>query len=338
MSVSVPLPFGGDAWLLVLVALTTSGFFLCGLAGLGNGRHQLKRRVSAVRASATASRTASSAVSSSASLRRRERSAVGAVALTRMVSLLPRISSLQVRLNRAGFNLAAPDLLVICLVVVLLGAGVAYLVLNVALPLAIALGILLGTALPHLVIDWRIKRRLRCFVLSFPDVIDLIVRGVRSGLPVTESIQAAGREGDSVIAGVFAEVAGNLQLGMSLEESLWVVARRLDLQEFKFFVISLSIQQETGGNLAEILSNLSHMMRRREQVKMKIRAMSSEAKASAMIIGSLPFIMMALLYFVNPQYISILFINPKGWLLLSAGATSMIIGIVVMAKMVRFEI
>jgi tight adherence protein B len=105
-----------------------------------------------------------------------------------------------------------------------------------------------------------------------------------------------------------------------------------------FFVISLAIQQETGGNLAEILQNLSNLMRRREQLKLKIKAMSSEARASAMIIGSLPFIMFSVIYLIDPDYVMKLFTDPRGWLLLGGGLISLGLGLGIMSKMVRFEI
>ena len=126
---------------------------------------------------------------------------------------------------------------------------------------------------------------------QFPDAIDLIVRGVRSGLPVAEALQATGQELPNPVGALFREVTGTVKLGKTLDESLALAGRTLDVQELKFFMISLTIQQETGGNLGEILYNLGVLMRRREQMKLKIKAMSSEARASAMIIGSLPFIM-----------------------------------------------
>ena len=137
---------------------------------------------------------------------------------------------------------------------------------------------------------------------------------------------------------MFQEVTGNVRLGKTLDQSLTLAAQRFELQEFRFFIISLTIQQETGGNLGEILYNLGMLMRRREQMKMKIKAMSSEARASAMIIGSLPFIMLLVIYVIDPSYVMKLFIDPRGWLLLGAGLSSLGIGIGIMCKMVRFEI
>ena len=129
-----------------------------------------------------------------------------------------------------------------------------------------------------------------------------------------------------------------MRIGVAMDEALWMTAKRLAIPEFNFLVISLSIQQETGGNLAEILEKLSDMVRRREQMRLKVKAMSSEARASAMIIGSLPFVMAGVISFVNPEYMSTLFTDPRGWVMIGIGLTSLLIGLGIMAKMIRFDI
>ncbi len=256
----------------------------------------------------------------------------------RLQRVVPRASTLQARLARAGLTLGVSDFVMIFAGLGLVVGMLAWLKLGLPLLLAACVGIIAGTGVPNLVLARRIGARTRRFVALLPDAIDLIVRGVRSGLPVAEAINAIGEEMEEPLGSCFREITGALRLGMPLNEALWTVAERLQIQEFKFFVISLSIQQETGGNLAEILQNLSTMIRRREQVKLKIKAMSSEARASAMIVGSLPFVMSVLIYIINPDYILQLVIDPRGWLLLGIGLTSMTLGMAVMAKMVRFEI
>jgi len=129
-----------------------------------------------------------------------------------------------------------------------------------------------------------------------------------------------------------------MRIGVAMDEAMWSSARRLAIPEFNFLVISLAIQQETGGNLAEILEKLSDMVRRREQMRLKVKAMSSEARASAMIIGSLPFVMATVISFVNPGYMSTLFVDPRGWVMIGIGLTSLLIGVGIMAKMIKFEI
>ena len=129
-----------------------------------------------------------------------------------------------------------------------------------------------------------------------------------------------------------------MRLGAKLDEALWDCSRRLNIQEFNFFTVALAIQSETGGNLAETLANLSDVLRRRRQLKLKIKALSSEAKASAYIIGSLPFIMALLIFVVNPSYIADLWIDPRGMFMVFIGFVSFALGIGVMYKMVKFEI
>ena len=183
-----------------------------------------------------------------------------------------------------------------------------------------------------------IARRLKLFTEQFPDAIDLIVRGVKSGLPVPESIRTVGAEMRDPVAAEFRTVAERVRIGQALEDALWAAAERVDTPEFRFFVVSLSVQRETGGNLAETLENLSDLLRRRRQMQLKIKAMSSEARASALILGSLPFLMFAIMALLNPGYVFTLFSDPRGIMMVAAGLGSLVVGVAVMAKMVRFEI
>jgi tight adherence protein B len=164
------------------------------------------------------------------------------------------------------------------------------------------------------------------------------VRGTRTGLPASEARRTIADEIQDPVGREFREVTDQMKIGVAMDEAMWSAARRLGIPEFNFLVISLAIQQETGGNLAEILEKLSDMVRRREQMRLKVKAMSSEARASAMIIGSLPFVMAGVISFVNPGYMSTLFTDPRGWVMIGIGLTSLLIGIGIMAKMIKFEI
>jgi tight adherence protein B len=181
-------------------------------------------------------------------------------------------------------------------------------------------------------------RRAMRFTVLFPEAIGLMVRTIKSGLPITEAFQIVGQEIADPVGAEFRQISDQIRLGQSIDQVMWDAARRVGTPEIKFLVVTLSIQRETGGNLAETLENLDNILRRRRQMKLKVKAMSSEARASAMIIGSLPFIMMALLSVVNHEYIALLFTTPRGHTLLGAGAASMSIGVGIMIKMVRFEI
>jgi tight adherence protein B len=329
-----------DALTVGLVVLALLIALLLGLAAAPSGAmatRQLRRRIDEVRQIEPAIPGHAARVRST-SLRRSERAGPFAPLGRLITMLVPRAETLRDRLARAGLSLGVGDLAVGAILAGLATTTGLHLGLGFSLGVSACAGIIASTGLPHLLISARIGRRTRTLVALLPDAIDLIVRGVKSGLPVTEALHAIGQELAEPVGGAFREVTGNLTLGMTLEEALWTVARRLQVPEFKFFVISVSIQQETGGNLAEILQNLSQMIRRRQQVKLKIKAMSSEARASAMIIGSLPFIMSIVIYVINPSYIMQLFIDPRGWLLVGAGLTSMSLGIAVITKMVRFEI
>ncbi len=253
-------------------------------------------------------------------------------------ALIPHPEVLRERLRRTGSKLTIGEYVLFNFLTTMFAA---YFVNKMfGLPLAVSglAGITVGLGLPHKIVGFMIARRLSRFTTLFPEAIDLIVRGLKSGLPVTESIKVVGEEIGDPVGIEFRGIADAMKLGQSMEDSMWDTAKRLDTPDFKFFVISLSVQRETGGNLTETLDNLSDILRKRRQMKNKVKAMSSEAKASGIIIGSLPFIMFAIIYILNPGYVSQLFVDPRGQAMLAAGALSMLTGIAVMAKMIKFEI
>ncbi len=252
--------------------------------------------------------------------------------------LLPRPDAIRDRLQRTGRHISLGRYFVLS---ALIGAAWAtFTAAFMGMPwfVNLAVGISFGIGIPHFIVGVLIQRRMNKFTVQFPDAIDLMVRGLRSGLPVTETIAACGREMADPVGAEFRRIADAIRLGQTLEDALWDAAKRLDTAEFKFFVISLSVQKETGGNLAETLANLSDILRARKQMKLKIRAMSSEAKASAMILGSLPFVMFGIIYLLSPEYESALFTDMRGRVMLGFALGLMGAGILVMRKMVRFEI
>ncbi len=251
--------------------------------------------------------------------------------------LVPRQDMLRLRLIRAGLEIGLGVYVLICLIVGLVGMAGAALA---GLPLAAAalVGVFAGLGLPHYFVGGRFKRRQMRFISYFPDAIDLMVRGVKSGLPITESIKAASEEIPDPVGVELKRIVDGVRVGRKMNELLDETCKRLDLPEFNFFAIALSIQAETGGNLAETLNNLSEVLRGRRQLKRKIKAMSSEAKASAYIIGSLPFIMCLLIYLVNNEYIMGLFMDPRGQFLIGGALVMICAGALVMRKMIKFEI
>ena len=251
---------------------------------------------------------------------------------------IPNPALLRARLQATGFEINIGQYVLANMVVMAVIAAGLHLGLGLSWGSSALAGFGLGLALPHFLVGFLGKRRSKRFIDNFPEAIDLIVRGLKSGLPTQEGIKVVANEMGDPIGTEFREIADSLKLGKTLDDALWDAAKRLDIPEFKFFVISLSVQRETGGNLAETLENLGAILRARRQMKIKVKAMSSEAKASAIIIGSLPFIMFLIIFLMNPGYASQLFTDSRGVIMVIAGLTSIGVGIGVMAKMIRFEI
>ena len=254
-----------------------------------------------------------------------------------MMQFIPRPTELRARLERTGKSWTLGHYALACgglfggLFMLLWGAGVPAL-------LALLVGCFIGIGLPHMVVGFFIKRRVAAFTARFPDAIDLLVRGLRSGLPVSESLGVVGRELPDPVGSEFRTVADKIRIGRTMEAALHEMAGRMNTPEFQFFVITLSIQRETGGNLAETLSNLGEVLRKRAQMKLKIKAMSSESKASAYIVGCLPFMVFGLVWMANAEYLMPFFEDRRLMIAGAGGFTWMSIGAFIMAKMVRFEI
>jgi len=251
---------------------------------------------------------------------------------------LPRREEIKKRLSRTGRPLTLVHFAAMILVAAVVSFVFFTFIFKVGGFLPIPLSVAIGLGLPHLVINSLIKKRINAFISQFPDALDLIVRGLRSGLPLTESISTVANEIDDPVGGEFRMVKDQIKLGKNIDEALWQTSDRINNAEFKFFVISLAIQKETGGNLAETLAKLSDLLRRRQQMKMKIKAMASEGKASAYIVGSLPFVMFITLMVLNYDYVSVLFIDPRGIMAAMIGLAWMSVGIFIMSRMISFEI
>lgn len=279
---------------------------------------------------------AATAAAMDAQLRR-----ISASRATRMdlaaMRFLPRPAELKKRLAMTGktwtpgqYGMATAGLLILTTSLLAL-RGMPFL-------LALLVGVVVGAGIPHKVVSWTIKKRVAAFNAKFPDAIELLVRGLRSGLPITETMSVVGSEVAGPVGEEFRAVGDKMKIGRTMDAALQETADRLGTPEFQFFVITIAIQRETGGNLAETLSNLAEVLRKRMQMKLKIRAMSSESKASAYIVGSLPFIVFGLIWMINNDYMASFFIDPRLIVAGLGGLTWMGIGVFIMAKMVSFEI
>jgi len=251
--------------------------------------------------------------------------------------IIPKPALLKQRLEQTGKEISLAKYAMISLGLSLV-ISVALMMRGMPFLLGLFAGLFVGIGLPHFVVGKMIKRRVNKFNVNFPDAIELMVRGLRSGLPITETLGIVSSEIPGPVGVEFRMVSDKMKIGRTMEAALQDTADRLGTPEFQFFVITLAIQRETGGNLAETLSNLADVLRKRAQMKLKIRAMSSESKASAYIVGALPFIVFILVYMMNPSYMGDFFVDQR---LIVAGLGGMVwmsIGGFIMAKMVNFEI
>ncbi len=248
-----------------------------------------------------------------------------------------RAEALSLRLHRTGKGWTVSQYLYASLGIMLTITVLLYLKTGAAL-LSLGVGLVFGAGLPHFVVGNRVKKRSSNFTNKFPDAIELLVRGLRSGLPVTETLGVVSSEVPGPVGEEFKLVTERIKIGRTMEDALQETADRLNTPEFSFFVITLAIQRETGGNLAETLSNLADVLRKRAQMKLKIRAMSSESKASAYIVGSLPFLVFTMIWWINPKYLAGFFTDERLIVTGLGGAVWMSLGAFIMAKMVSFEI
>ena len=225
-------------------------------------------------------------------------------------SLVPKPALLRKRLEMTGKEISLGKYAMVCIGVWFFVAA-AMMLRGAPLLLSVSVGMFFGVGGPHFFIGKMIQRRIKKFNSNFPDAIELMVRGLRSGLPITETLGIVAGEIAGPVGLEFRAVSDKMKIGRTMEAALQETADRLGTPEFQFFVITLAIQRETGGNLAETLSNLADVLRKRAQMKLKIRAMSSESKASAYIVGALPFIVFGLVYMMNPDYMGGFFVDQR---------------------------
>lgn len=251
---------------------------------------------------------------------------------------LPNPEKLRQRLARTGTPMTISEYLLINVLAVCVIFTLFNIILGQKLLPSVFLALAMGLWFPHAIVGMMGKKRCKNFIKYFPESIDAMVRGIRSGLPIIESVKVVGQEMPDPIGMEFRGIADAVRLGRSMDDAMWDVAKRIDVPEYRYLIIALSIQKETGGNLAETLANVAEVLRKRRQLKLKIKAMSSEAKASAMILGALPFLVSLVLGFIATEYIMLLFNDPRGNVLLGIAFGMLGMGIYIMAQMINFEI
>jgi len=300
----------------------------------GASGRRFKRRLAGVRDRAQGVVSAEAAVSRSLARQQSATPRIDRIAR----QWLPRRDMLAHRLARTGRRISVGQYS-------MTGVGLAVLVAitlicttPIGIVASLAVGLLIGTALPHMAVARMGKRRVAAFVRLFPEAIDLMVRALRSGLPISEAIIGAGREIGDPVGDELGRVEAGMRMGRDLEGLLWDIANRIDVPEFRFFIIALSVQRETGGNLAETLANLADVLRRRRQMRAKVRAMSSETRATTMILAGMPVLVIVMLALPSPHYLTPLYSDMRGFLLDGLALVMLATGVGIMTKMARFEI
>lgn len=218
-----------------------------------------------------------------------------------------------------------------------LGAGVTSFVLGAPILLTLAGAVVFTFGFPRWLLSFLARRRERAFLEEFANAVDVIVRGVKAGLPLGDCIRMVAQESAEPVRGEFRALLETQALGVPMSDAVARMYERMPLAEVSFFVIVITIQQKTGGNLSDTLGNLSKVLRDRKKMKNKIVAMSQEAKASAMIIGALPLVVMGLVTMSSPDYMTLLWTEPMGHLMLMGSAFWMLCGVMVMRKMINFD-
>jgi Flp pilus assembly protein TadB len=259
--------------------------------------------------------------------------------LRQRAALSSPLAVLRVRLDAAlaatGDWIGVPHLAVTGLVAVVVVVLFADRLMRLNPALVIVLAVAAAAAGPTLLLRFAQSRYQRRFLDAFPDALDLIARAVRAGLPAVEAMEVAGREIRPPVGIEFQRTLEEVRLGIDIGEALQHTAERIGVADFRFYVVALELQRRTGGALAETLRNLSNIIRRRKEVRLKARALSAESKASAAVLAILPFVVGAILFTLNPALMSILFHDSRGRYMLGLAALSLLTGIAVMALIIK---
>jgi len=248
----------------------------------------------------------------------------------------PKNPPLNVKIAQAGLSWSNNQFLMISAGLGLFALVAVFITAGSLLP-ALGAAFAAGFGLPRWLLSFLKKRREAKFLDHFPDGVDVIVRGIKAGLPLLDSIKIISLDSQEPIKSEFKAIVETQTIGMPIGEACAKLFERVPLAEANFFGIVISIQQKAGGNLSEALGNLSRVLRERKKMKAKIQAMSMEAKASAVIIAALPFAVMILVYLTSPTYIELLWTHPTGRMMMASCAVWMLMGVFVMKKMINFD-
>jgi len=328
--------FGFDQQTLALAGLATvafGGVAWVFLYPLLSGEAQAEKRMATIARPDPATRATAPQRGAQRSRREQVEETLKELEVRRNKSKKPPLS---VQISQAGLSWSKRQFIIIS--AVLAAAVFAAIFMTSVGPLpALGAAFAAGLGAPRWLLGYLKKRRETKFLEGFPDAVDVIVRGIRAGLPLLECLKIVGNDATEPVKGEFRAIIETQTIGMPIGEACAKLYERVPLAECNFFGIVISIQQKSGGNLSEALGNLSRVLRDRKKMKAKIQAMSMEAKASAMIIGALPVAVMTLVYITSPDYIELLWTHPTGRLMMAGSAAWMFMGVMVMRKMINFD-
>ncbi|HSZ65476.1 MAG TPA: type II secretion system F family protein [Xanthobacteraceae bacterium] len=318
--------------LIILVTIAVGGVAWVFIYPILSGEKQAERRVASVARAGPVSRPQRSTGGGKS---RREQ-VEGTLKDIEQRQRKAKRPPLAVRLKQAGLDWSKRRF-VVTFAIASVGVFLVTMMLGVGLIAALGFGFAAGCGLPFWMLSFLKKRRESKFLNEFPDAVDVIVRGIKAGLPLLDSLKLISNDATEPVRSEFRAIVETQTIGMPIGEACLKLYESIPLPEANFFGIVVSIQQRAGGNLSEALGNLSRVLRDRKKMKAKIQAMSMEAKASASIIGALPIAVMSLVWLTSPNYIDLLFTEPLGRIMLGCCAGWMLTGVLVMRKMINFD-
>jgi tight adherence protein B len=317
--------------LFFLVSIAIGGIAYVFIYPLLSGEKKAEKRMESVARSTPAVRSVATARVTQKSRREQVEGSLKELEAKRAKS--PPLSA---RISQAGLSWSTNQFLIISAALGTI-AFLGFLMSDVGLPASLGAGFAAGFGLPRWILKYLKRKREAKFIAAFPDGVDVIVRGIKAGLPLLDSLKVISVDSPEPLRSEIRAILDIQAIGVPLGEACGKLYDRVPVPEANFFGIVISIQQKAGGNLSEALGNLSKVLRERKKMKAKIQAMSQEAKASAGIIGSLPIIVALLVYLTSPQYIELLWTHPTGRMLLAISIFWMSMGIMVMRKMINFD-